>query len=193
MRILAFVLVATLFIFAKEIEMKDFIESGFGFERSFVGQWDDKKIQLTRYTRTKELNFGGEHISFVFDSDKKLFALARILAKYKKDKNFSLEKEEAKDIAISFLEKYAPDLLENYKISWIDFHDETLRIDNQKLKISGLKVKCQNLNDNRYFWVIVGEDKSIIVFERDVVWDFLKAGRQTQKWIHDSWLKGKIK
>ena len=52
-----------------------------------------------------------------------------------------------------------------------------------------MKVKCRNSADGTYFWVIVGSDNSVIVFERDIEWDFIRAGRQTEKWLHDDWLR----
>lgn len=55
-----------------------------------------------------------------------------------------------------------------------------------------MKVKRRNLTTGLYFWVIVAPDKSVMIFERDIIWDFLRAGRQTEKWLHDSWLKNRI-
>lgn len=193
MKICVSLVFCVLFAFAKEGLMEEFLEEGFDKKQSFHGAWNDKNIKLTRFTTTNKLNFEGEHISFVFDDEKNLYALARMLICYKKRDDFSLSKDEAKEIATAFLRTYAPSLLQNYKILWIDFHDETLSINGDKITIEGLKVKCQNLDDKKYFWVIVGNDKSVMVFERDVIWDFLRVGRQTQKWIHDSWLKKEIK
>lgn len=178
-------LVLTAIIHAKEFNMQEFLEVGFTHKHEFSGNYNDDKVKLLRFTKESEISLFNEHISFV--NNDKLIAIARMLKKYEVKPNLS--KDEAKNIAIDFLEKYAKDLLENYKILWVDFHDESLEIQGKTTKITGLKVKCQNLSDKLYFWVIVGFDKSIMVFERDVIWDFLRAGRVSQKYIHDSWLK----
>lgn len=79
------------------------------------------------------------------------------------------------------------------KISWIDVHDEAIVIienDQQRtVTLSGMKFKAQNLADKRWFWVIVGADEQAMIFERDIVWISMPGHRQTQKWLHDSWLK----
>ncbi len=41
-------------------------------------------------------------------------------------------------------------------------------------------------------WVIVGKDNEVITFERDIVWDFVRSGRQTEQWLHDSWLVSQL-
>lgn len=187
---LIFILLLITSIHSKEYEMKDFQDVGFTHKHEFSGSYNDDFIKLTRFTKADEISLFGEHISFVKNKNGTLIAVAKMLKKYANKPNLS--KDEAKNIALSFLEKYANDLLENYKILWIDLHDEIIN-DGEKTKISGLKVKCQNLNDKKYFWVIVGFDKSIMVFERDVIWDFLKAGRVSEKYIHDTWLKKFIK
>lgn len=185
-----FILLLIASIHSKEHEMKDFSDVGFTHKHEFSGSYNDDFIKLTRFTKVDEISLFGEHISFVKNKNGTLIAVAKMLKKYANKPNLS--KDEAKNIALSFLEKHANDLLENYKILWIDLHDEIIN-DGAKTKISGLKVKCQNLNDKKYFWVIVGFDKSIMVFERDVIWDFLKAGRVSEKYIHDSWLEKFIK
>lgn len=51
-----------------------------------------------------------------------------------------------------------------------------------------MKVKCRDLNTGHDFWKIIAPDETIRVFARDVERDFIRAGRQTQKWLHDSGL-----
>ncbi len=179
-------------IFAKEQLVEQFLEKGFMYDHAYNGKWDDKEIILRRFTRTNKPDFKGEHISFIYDSNNNLIGLTKMLAKYeKKDKTY-LSKEEAKKIALDFLKKYAHNLLNNYEILWIKPHDEILIKNGKQITISGLKVKCQNLNDKKYFWVIVNDNKEIMTYERDVIWNFLKFSRTTQKWLHDSWLKDNI-
>lgn len=84
---------------------------------------------------------------------------------------------------------YAPDLIGKYKVQWIDRHEEVINIDGIKTKVAGMKVKCRNLEDGLYFWIVIAPDKSVMIFERDIQWDFIKAGRQTEKWLHDNWFQ----
>ena len=51
-----------------------------------------------------------------------------------------------------------------------------------------MKVKMRNSADGRWMWVIVGADRKVMVFERDIVWVTFPGHRQTEKWLHDSWL-----
>jgi hypothetical protein len=34
----------------------------------------------------------------------------------------------------------------------------------------------------------VGSDKDVMAFERDIVWITVPGHRQTEKWLHDTWL-----
>ncbi len=51
------------------------------------------------------------------------------------------------------------------------------------MNLTGVKVKCRDLNTVLYFWTIIAPDETIMVFERDVERDFICAGRQMQKWF----------
>jgi hypothetical protein len=98
-------------------------------------------------------------------------------------------------VALSFLEKLAPELLASFEIRWIEPHDEKLLVSrdgaSEFLTLSGMKVKMLNTADGRWFWVIVGTDGAVAVFERDIVWITLPGHRQTEKWLHDAWLAEK--
>lgn len=78
------------------------------------------------------------------------------------------------------------------EISWIDVHDEPIRIVQgghaTTVTLSGMKVKARNLADGRWFWVIVGSDGRPMIFERDIVWISFPGHRQTEKRLHDTWL-----
>lgn len=62
----------------------------------------------------------------------------------------------------------------------------------ETLVITGIKVKMQNTSDGRWMWTIIGSSRKVIIFERDVVWISFPGHRQTEKWLHDSWLEEKI-
>lgn len=155
---------------------------------------DKEPIVLTRYERKDGRNRGleGEHFSTVYADNGLLKGFA----------NISLDlmnqplptREESEKIARNFLQKYAPDLLPTMKISWIEPHDEPVLILNDEGQhetktVTGMKVKAQNTKDGRWFWVIVGADFQPMIFERDIVWISFPGHRQTEKWLHDSWLK----
>ncbi|NPD16660.1 hypothetical protein HOY34_15815 [Xinfangfangia sp. D13-10-4-6] len=101
-------------------------------------------------------------------------------------------REEAQAIAMDFLQKQAPDLLPGMKLNWVDPHDEPLRVTRngktENVTLTGMKVKMRNTADGRWFWVIVGADRKVMVFERDIHWISFPGHRGTEKWLHDSWL-----
>lgn len=154
---------------------------------------DGEAATLTRYERQDGRNAGleGEHFSTVVAADGTLKGFA----------NISLDlvgkplpsRERSEQIARAFLQETAPDLLPRMKISWIDPHDEPIRVQRngqtETFTLTGMKVKARNLADGRWFWVIVGADEKPMVFERDIVWVTFPGHRKTEKWLHDSWLK----
>lgn len=156
---------------------------------------DGERAELVRYERTDGRNaaLGGEHFSTVIAADGRLKGFARM--------DLDLiggelpSREETQAIAMDFLRTAAPDLLPVLKISWIEPHDEPLRVTRdgqaEKLTLTGMKVKMRNSADGRWLWVIVGADRKVMVFERDIVWVTFPGHRQTEKWLHDSWLAEK--
>lgn len=153
---------------------------------------DKETAELVRYERTDKRNaaLGGEHFSTVISADGRLKGFARM--------DLDLvggalpSREETHAIAMNFLAEVAPDLLPVLKISWIEPHDEPLRVTRngkaENLTLTGMKVKMRNTADGRWMWVIVGTDRKVMVFERDIVWISFPGHRGTEKWLHDSWL-----
>lgn len=153
---------------------------------------DGEAAELVRYERLDGRNagLGGEHFSTVIASSGRLKGFARI------DPDLVgrdlPSREQAQAIAMAFLQKQAPDLLPGMKLSWIDPHDEPLRVTRdgktEDLTLTGMKVKMRNTADGLWFWVIVGADHNVMVFERDIHWISFPGHRGTEKWLHDSWL-----
>ncbi len=153
---------------------------------------DGEAAELVRYQRTDGRNaaLGGEHFSTVIAANGRLKGFARI--------DLDLvggalpSRDQAQAIAMEFLAQAAPDLLRTLKISWIEPHDEPLRVTrdgrSEELTLTGMKVKMRNTADGRWMWVIVGADRKVMVFERDIVWITMPGKRGTEKWLHDSWL-----
>ena len=154
---------------------------------------DGEAAELTRYERRDGRNAGleGEHFSTVVAADGKLKGFANISLDLAGQPLPSRERTE--QIARAFLQEAAPDLLPRMKISWIEPHDESIRVARngsiETVTLTGMKVKARNLADGRWFWVIVGSNEKPLVFERDIVWVTFPGHRKTEKWLHDAWLK----
>ncbi len=152
---------------------------------------------LIRFERADGHNngLGGEHISLILGENNRLQGITRMTADLA-DGTLP-NNDEAQEIALRFLQKQAPDLIANMKLSWVDPHDETILLVDETGKktpvtLTGMKVKMQNTADKRWFWVVVGKDKEVMVFERDIVWITMPGHRQTEKWLHDSWLQERM-
>lgn len=156
---------------------------------------DGEAAELVRYQRTDGRNaaLGGEHFSTVIAADGRLKGFARM------DLDLVAgalpTRAETQAIAMDFLRAAAPDLLPVLDISWIEPHDEPLRVLRdgrmEDLTLTGMKVKMRNTADGRWMWVIVGTDRKVMVFERDIHWISFPGHRGTEKWLHDSWLAEK--
>ncbi len=153
---------------------------------------DGEEAELVRYERTDRRNaaLGGEHFSTVIADNGRLKGFARIDLDLVGGQLPS--REETQAIAVDFLRNAAPDLLPGMKISWIEPHDEPLRVvrnsRTEDLTLTGMKVKMRNSADGLWMWVIVGADRKVMVFERDINWITFPGHRGTEKWLHDSWL-----
>nr|WP_278501039.1 hypothetical protein [Brucella intermedia] len=156
---------------------------------------DGKGAELVRYERSDARNaaLGGEHFSAVIADDGQLKGFARMDLDLVGGQLPSREDTQA--IAMDFLRTNAPDLLPGMKISWIEPHDEPLRVTRngrtENLTLTGMKVKMRNSADGLWMWVIVGADRKVMVFERDIHWIRFPGHRGTEKWLHDSWLTEK--
>ncbi|WP_208723178.1 hypothetical protein [Corallococcus llansteffanensis] len=153
---------------------------------------DGERATLTRFERQDGRNagLGGEHYSLVVDGAGLLKGFAHMDVAYESDKLPS--RERTQEIAMNFLKEFAPDLLPRMAISWIEPHGEPVRVARQDrpevTTVTGMKVKMRNTEDGRWFWVIVGANERVMVFERDIVWINMPGHRQTEKWLHDNWL-----
>lgn len=150
-----------------------------------------------RYHRNDGANrqLGGEHYSMVLGQDGKL--LGKSWFDLALCQGALPSAGQAQRIAFAYLEQHAPDLLPELALQWVQAHEETLYAQQadggvRPHTLTGMKVKCRNGADGRYFWVIVGPGGVVLTFERNVVWDFAHGQRQTEKWLHDSWLQGQV-
>ncbi len=161
---------------------------------------DGKTAVLTRFEKRSGENNGlyGEHISTVTTEDGRLKGFVRMdLKNVVADPKILPKPARAKAIADEYLAEVASDLLQDREILWVDLHEETLRISHgadsyQDVKVQGMKVKSRNTRTGLYFWVIVGADEEVMVFERDIRWIIFPGKRGTEKWLHDAWLEKKL-
>ncbi|SQD78431.1 hypothetical protein [Moritella yayanosii] len=175
-------------------QYQKFIPSGFVPVYQADGSMDNTSVSLVRYQpqANSQLMLQQQHVSFVLDLQGKLMGFNRLIPDFSMNAGTLPDPDESRVLAIEFLEKYAPDLVKDMDVKWIKPHDEIIYQNNKKMTLTGMKVKCRNKSDGRYFWVVIAQDRSVMTFERDIVWDFFRAGRQTEKWLHDSWLTNKI-
>ncbi|MBP6861213.1 MAG: hypothetical protein KBC57_02500 [Neisseriaceae bacterium] len=153
-----------------------------------AGAMDGEAVQVYRYQPDpSEVRLEGAHFSLVLNESGRLKGFTRI------NPNLiapvALDKADAQAIAEGFLAEYAPDLLPNMNVQWVDLHDEPVRtVAGTTATLTGMKMKARDRQTGLYFWVIVAADRSVMIFERDINWNFTVGGRQTEKWLHDSWL-----
>jgi len=154
---------------------------------------DAHQANLVRLERRDGRNsgLGGEHMSYILNDQGRLLGFTRMDAALQ-GQDLPTESE-AEAIARDFLAEAAPDLLATLEKHWIAPHDETFRVTDgarsDVITVTGMKVKMRNTADGRWFWVIVGSDRKVMTFERNIVWATFKGRRQTEKWLHDSWLQ----
>lgn len=158
---------------------------------------DGEPASLIRYERSdgRGAGVGGEHFSLVVSNAGVLKGLSWMEASI--GDGTLVSAEEARASAVAFLRQEAPDLLKRMEISWIKPHDEVIRTTQEgrpvTLTLTGMKVKARNLADGRWFWVIVGANNSVMMFERDIVWVTFPGHRKTEKWLHDVWLMEQLR
>jgi hypothetical protein len=151
-----------------------------------------EQVTLTRFERKDGRNngLGGEHFSVVVSKAGLLKGFTHIDLDY--SSGILPSRERAQEIALNFLHESAPDLLLRMKIHWINPHDETFCVIRngvpERITLTGMKVKVKDTGDGSWFWVIIGPNEHVVVFERDIVWVIFPGHRQTEKWLNDQWL-----
>lgn len=159
------------------------------------GAMDGEPVWHLRYepagTAGDRPNLGGEHYSAVVTPDGAIKGVTWL------DRRFAEgalpTPERAGEVAQGYLRAVAPDLLDRMEVRWVRPHEERIRVagataGSRELSVTGMKVKCRNGADKRFFWVIVGPGETVLTFERDIVWNSLRQKRETEQWLHDAWL-----
>ncbi|WP_049566214.1 hypothetical protein [Nonomuraea sp. SBT364] len=146
---------------------------------------DDRQVTVIRHQPGGYV-LGGPHTSLVLDEDGTLLGYTRLTGQ---GGAAALPGAAASErTALEFLGQVAPGYVGGLRVEWVDRHDETVtRPDGSTVTVSGMKVKMHHDN-GLYAWVIVGADRSILTYERDIAWDSGRGRRGTQMWLHDSWI-----
>lgn len=157
---------------------------------------DELPVYRLRFTKDGADNgLGGEHFSVTIDAENQKLMGVMYLDKTLLSDDYVTENE-AKDIALNFLDKKAADLLDTIEVRWIrptckvplaPPHDEGFSLNDGNV-ITGMRVKMWANDTRKYVWVIVASNGEVISFERDIVWDTDQHCRITEKWLHDDWL-----
>ena len=155
----------------------------------YLEQQDDTPVWLFRYEKAYTSSNNGldeEHCSFVVDA--LTHQLKSITYMIPELANGELpDSDDAYRVAMSFLDKVAPELKPTLKLLSVKQHDESIIITTSQsqeiVTISGIKVKFIQKDSKAYAWVIVGSNGRVITFERDITWDKVTS-RLTEKWLH---------
>lgn len=148
---------------------------------------DKQEYVLERYHKTENNHLFGEHFSIVHNPENKIIK-GFVHLQITPNPAALPTKEAARSASHTFLQEFAPDLLENREILWIEPHDEILKIRQKDYTISGMKVKAIDRKTGLYFWTIVNAENKVYIFERDIRWINFPGKRGTEKWLHDSYL-----
>lgn len=66
-------------------------------------------------------------------------------------------------------------------------YSEAFQAGGRRHAVHGPKVKMRNRSDGAWFWLVVGADKQVMLFGRDLVWSSLRFARTTERWLYDDW------
>lgn len=158
---------------------------------------DSLNVCINRYQKSLTEELFGEHFSISTEVVTQKLLGIMFLDKTLETVDIPSE-EEAQEVALGFMKTYASDIYNSIEVRWIrpllrepknPPHDEPFWINSlgNKVAITGVRVKMFDKLSQKFAWVIVGKNKKIVSFERDIMWDYEKKCRLTQKWLHDSW------
>jgi hypothetical protein len=170
----------------------------------FVLRWmqqvsvDGEPVYRLRFTPEgmQQPVLGGEHYSVLVTPAGMLKGETRMDACLAEERSQAAlpTADDARAIAWRYLAERAPDLAASGAVHWVAPHAEKVLLTADEVAgglavtVTGMKVKCRNTADGRWFWVIVGPGGQVITFERDVVWHTSLGMRRTEMWLHDLWL-----
>lgn len=150
--------------------------------------FDRQNLLLIRYERADDRNsdLGGEHVSVLVDRWGRLKGFTRMDLALRDGALPSAEEAEA--VARAFLARHASDLAPaEVVVTRVAPHEQSLKADDVKVALAGMKVKMRRGQDGSWLWVTVGPDRNVMSFERDVVWS-AEEGVTSPRWLSDEWI-----
>jgi len=136
------------------------------------------------------ITYNAPHITVVVDEKGILKGFSHLGAKMKGENN--LAEQRCKQLALSFFSRYASDLTDvNYQ--WVDDQTFPIVINRTKSNLRAKWVKYRDRKTGYYLWVILAPDGSIMEFDRDIYWNFLRGGRVNELWLRDDWFEKRMK
>lgn len=155
---------------------------------------NDEIVYIYRFEPDGEpgkINLHHTHVTVIIDNKEKLKGFAHISPQMQGAN--SLGEERCRELTLSFLKKYAPDLF-NSSFQYVNNQKFPL-IDKsgKRTDLNGKWVKYRERESGEYLWVMLAPDGSVIEFDRDIVWSFFKGGRVNELWLRDEWLGKKLK
>lgn len=146
---------------------------------------DGTAVTVTRYERDGRRTLGAEHVSTVVARDGTLLGYTRMIAGASGE---LLPEDRAREAALGWLRRHAPEYARGLDVQWVDRHDERVRTpDGREHVVPGTKVKARHAS-GLYAWVIVDAAGRVVTYERDVRWDASAGRRGTEMWLHDTWV-----
>ncbi|MBP6862274.1 MAG: hypothetical protein KBC57_07945 [Neisseriaceae bacterium] len=153
---------------------------------------DKRPAELIRYERRDRRNAGqgGEHFSMIINPQGQLQGFMR--KTLTQTRGTLPTQAEARDLAIAFVTQYAPDLLSNYVFDATTMETEPLTImgangNNTRAAIQYVRVKMRHRDTKLWFFVFIDVNRQVMLFERDLAWDYMRFRRATEKWLFDDW------
>lgn len=178
-----------------------FIPNNYELSQFRQAMHDEISVVWVRFKPIEKLDcLKGEHLSITYDpiSDQ-ILGYMHLKESFCCQESDLPDENDAKQEAYAFLNYIDPKLLEKLDFRWIKNlkikpisppHDEGFQLKSGNIVI-GVRVKFFNPSTEKYTWVIVGKNKNIIAFEREIIWNSKLARRVTNQWLHDSWIISK--
>lgn len=151
---------------------------------------DGRPVTVVRFQQSapRAAAPGGPHLSVVLDDEDVLLGYTRLTAPPAGAERDLPGEDEARTAAFRFLTALDPQYAAALAVQWIAPHHERITgPDGAPATLSGTKVKTRH-TDGLYAWVVVGADRTVLTFERDIRWDAAAGRRGTEMWLHDSWI-----
>lgn len=134
------------------------------------------------------LNLYGRHMTILFDSRSDLVGMVRVKPDWAEMTR--VDDKTAVERAAAFVWDHAPELFR-----YVESHDvlgytiDTQKKNGERTRIEGALVKYMDTKRGTCFFVVIAPDKSVMAFERNIIWDEKHGRRQNESFLYDTWLE----